>query len=356
MRDWKPRSLKKPLIKTALATFSLITALNSYFIVDQTQQAVVTQLGRPVKVIVNPVKEEDAEKAEEQKKELNEFKTMYQNKGVAVEEGSGLNFKVPFFQSVKKYERRMLRWNGFPEEIPTKDKKYIWVDLTARWYIADPLKFLETVGTEELAQARLDDIIDSTARNSITKRDLIELVRTDNRQMQITEEELKETINVGTIVEGREQIVKEITTLSVEACKQYGIGIHPEGVLIKGTIYVDSVKKTVEERMIAERKRIAEKYLSEGNGEYERIMGTKVREIKKLRSVAYQTARNAEGEADAKALTIYAKAFSEDPEFYKFLRTLELYKKSLEGAKLIIGIDNPLLNLLDGEEKQVEPK
>ncbi len=343
--EYKPRSLRKPLIKTALMTLGLITALNSVYTVNQTQQAVVTQLGKPVKVIINTVEADEAQKTE--------LKQRYQNKGIEVEEGPGLKFKVPFVQSVKKYESRLLRWNGQPEEIPTKDKKYIWVDLTARWYIADPLKFLESVGTEQQAQGRLDDIIDSTVRNSITKRDLLEIVRTDNREMQVTEEELNETTNVGRIEEGRLEIVKEITALSVEACKQYGIGIHPEGILMKGIIYVDSVKQTVEERMIAERKRIAQKYISEGNGEFARIMGLKVKEVKNLRSEAYKLARDEEGTADATALKTYAEAYSSDPDFYNFLKTLELYKKSLDGSKLIIGIDNPLFNLLNGEEKPV---
>ncbi|PIN79985.1 HflC protein [Candidatus Woesearchaeota archaeon CG10_big_fil_rev_8_21_14_0_10_30_7] len=320
-------------------TLGLITGLSSVYVVDQTQQAVVTQLGRPVKVITNPVTEN----------QLAELKSTYESKGVVVEEGPGLRFKLPFFQTVKKYERRLLRWNGLPEEIPTKDKKYIWMDLTARWYIADPLKFLETVGTSEQAQARLDDTIDSAVRNAITSRDLLEIVRTDNRPMQVTEEELRETTNVGQIYEGRTEIVKEITMISKEACKQYGIGIHEEGVLIKGNIYVESVKKTVEDRMIAERSRIAEKYRSEGQGEYERIMGKKEREIKRISSEAYRTAKTVEGIADAEALRIYADGFSQDPEFYRFVRTLELYKNSLDGSKLIIGINNPLLNLLDGE-------
>jgi membrane protease subunit HflC len=209
---------------------------------------------------------------------------------------------------------------------------------------------------EEQAHARLDDIIDSSARNSITKRDLIEVVRTDNRQMRVAEEELRETTEVGHVSEGRPKIVAEITEDSKKACEEYGIGIHTSGVLIKGLTYVQEVKEKVEDRMIEERERIAKKYTSEGEGEYEKIMGDKEREIKTILSEAYKTAKQIEGIADANATEIYAKAFGKDPDFYRFWKTLELYEEYIGGDKtrLILGTDNPLLEIIKGNIPKTE--
>jgi membrane protease subunit HflC len=331
------------LIEVAIVMLILL-AIASIYIVDQSEQAVVTQFGKPVKVIINPIEGIKAEAVQQR------LKQRYNDEGIAVSMGAGIRFKVPFIQQVKKFERRLLRWNGYPEQIPTKDKKYIWVDTTARWYIEDPLQFLRSVGTQEQALARLDDIIDSSTRNSITKRNLIEVVRTDNRPMEVAEEELQETTKVSKLTEGRPVIVKEITDSSRKSCEEYGIGIHEGGVLIKGLIYVESVKEKVEDRMIEERLRIAKKYTSEGEGEYERIMGDKEREIRTILSEAYKTAREIEGAADAKATEIYANAYDKDPEFYRFLRTLELYENSIGGdqTKLILGTDNPLFELIKG--------
>jgi membrane protease subunit HflC len=321
-----------------------VVLYSSLYVVDQTEQAVVTQFGKPVRVVVNPIEGREKEQT------LKELKEKYSKESIAVAEGAGLRLKIPFIQSVRKFERRLLRWNGYPEQIPTKDKKYIWVDCTARWFIKDPLKFLRSVGTEEQAHARLDDIIDSSTRNSITKRDLIEIVRTDNREMRVAEEELRETIKVGRVTEGRPKIVAEITEISRKACEEYGIGIHSYGVLIKGLTYVQDVKVKVEDRMIEERQRIAKKYISEGEGEYESIMGDKEREVKTILSQAYKAAKLIEGEADAKATEIYAKGFGKEPNFYRFWKTLELYEEKIAGAntRLILGTDNPLLNLIKG--------
>jgi len=322
----------------------------SMYVVDETEQAVVTQFGKPVRVVVNPIEGRDKDKV------LAELKDKYGKEGIAVAEGAGLRFKIPFIQNVREFERRLLRWNGYPEQIPTKDKKYILVDSTARWYIKDPLQFLRSVGTEEQAHARLDDTIDSSTRNSITKRDLIEIVRTDNREMRVAEEELQETTQVGYVSEGRPKIVAEITDASKRACEEYGIGIHSSGVLIKGLTYVQEVKQKVEDRMIEERQRIAKKYISEGDGEYESIMGDKEREVKTILSEAYKTAKEIEGAADAEATEIYAKTFGRDPDFYRFWKTLELYEQYVGGEKtrLILGTDNPLLEIMKGDIPKTE--
>ena len=330
-------------IVVLVAVLLLLSA--SMYIVDQTEQAVVTQFGKPVRVIINPIEGRDKEAL------LAQLKSKYAEEGIAVGDGAGLRFKIPLIQNVRRFERRLLRWNGYPEQIPTKDKKYIWVNCTARWYIKDPLLFLRSVGTEEQAHARLDDTIDSSTRNSITGRDLIEIVRTDNRQMQVAEEELRETARVDPVTEGRPKIVAEITETSRKACEEYGIGIHSSGVLVKGLNYVEEVKEKVEDRMIEERQRIAKKYTSEGEGEYERIMGDKEREVKTILSEAYKTAQEIEGTADAEAVDIYAKAYGKDSEFYQFWKTLDLYEQHLGGGKtrLILGTDNRLLEMIKGD-------
>jgi len=334
----------KRIVAVIVVVVALILLVFSLYTVDQSQQAVVTQFGKPVRVIINPIEGRRTEEV------LSALKSRYEKEGIAVARGAGLRMKVPFIQSVRRFERRLLRWNGFPEQIPTRDKKYIWVDTTARWYIEDPLQFLRSVGTEEQAHARLDDIIDSATRNAITKRDLIEVVRTDNRPMRVAEEELRETTDVGQIQEGRPKIVAEITEASRLGCQEYGIGVHRSGILIKGLTYVETVKEKVEERMIEERLRIAKKYISEGEGEFEKIMGDKERETKTILSEAYRQAKEIEGQADAKAVEIYAQAFGKDPEFYRFWKTLEVYEQSLTGqTKLILGTDNPLFEMLKGD-------
>jgi len=333
----------------AVAVVAVIILSTSMYTVDQTQQAVVTQFGDPVRVIINPI--------EGPKKEaiLKKLRLQYDEEGISVSEGAGLKFKIPFIQSVKRFERRLLRWNGYPEEIPTKDLKYIWVDSTARWYIEDPLAFFRTVGSEADAHERLDENINSSIRNSITKRDLIEVVRTDNREMRVQEEELRETTQVAQVQEGRPEIVAEITAASRKACAPYGITIHESGVLIKGLTYREDVKEDVEMRMIEERLRIAKKYTSEGEGRYEEIMGDKEREVKTIMSEGYRLAQEIEGVADANATRTYAEAFGKDPEFYRFWKTLELYEEAIGGAgtRLILGTDNPLFELIKGNLTEV---
>ncbi len=328
----------------AAAVIAVIILLASMYVVDETQQAVVTQFGDPVLVVINPIEGPRKEAV------LKRLRDEYAKEGISVAEGAGLRFKVPFIQVVKKFERRLLRWNGYPEEIPTKDLKYIWVDSTARWYIEDPLLFFRTVGTEEDAHGRLDEIINPNTRNSITKRDLIEIVRTDNRDMEVEAEELRETAEVAEVKEGRPKIVAEITAASRKRCAAYGINIHESGVLIKGLIYRKDVKEDVELRMIEERLRIAKKHTSEGEGEFEKIMGDKEREVKTILSKAYKEAKEIEGVADANATKVYAQAFSKDPDFYRFWKTLELYEEAVggEGTKLILGTDSPLFEILKG--------
>ncbi len=340
MKFWKKIAI------AGAGLLSLITVNSALYVVDQTQQAVVTRFGQPKRVIVNPINQD--EKTEQMRQE-------YKKEGIAVSEGPGLYIKAPFIDSVKRFDRRLLRWDGFPEEVPTKDKKFIFVDSTIRFNIYDPLKFLKTVGTEENAYARLDDIVDAATRNSITTRDLIEIVRTSNRKMQVSEQELATTVDVGNVSEGRAKIAQEVGTKSKEGCQPYGIEIHPNGYMIKGIIYVQTVQDKVKERMISERMRIAAKYVSEGESEYQTKMGDKEKELKRITSEAYKTAETIKGEAEAKALKIYADAYNKDHDFYNFMRTLDLYKKTLSTkTKIMIGTDNPLFRLIKGEE--LKPK
>ncbi len=319
----------------------------SAYTVDQSEQAAVTQFGKPVKVILNPLP------IEGNKERIDEIKKSYEEQGVAIGEGPGLYFKIPFIQNVTKYHRGLIRWNGYPEQVPTRDKRYLWVDPTARVYIEDPLKFLRSVGTEERLHARLDDVIDPATRDAISQRDLIEIVRSSNRKMIVTEKELKDTISVGEIAEGRPKIISEITDKSRESIKSLGLGMpEHDGVMFREIAYVEEVKNAVEKRMSAERDRIAAKYISEGEGEYQRIVGTKDKEVKRIISEAYKTGKEIEGEADAKATKIYADAYSKDPDFFKFWRSLMMLERSLnERDTIIFGTDNDLFNILKGEGK-----
>ncbi|MHC5077161.1 MAG: SPFH domain-containing protein [Planctomycetota bacterium] len=162
------KKITSVIVEVTIIILIVVLAFSLY-IVDQTEQAVVTQFGKPVRIILNPIE------GRLQDERVQQLKEKYEAEGITVSQGAGLRLKIPFIQNVQPFERRLLRWNGYPEQIPTKDKKYIWVDCTARWYIEDPLQFLRSVGTEEQAHARLDDIIDATTRNSITRRDLIEV-------------------------------------------------------------------------------------------------------------------------------------------------------------------------------------
>ena len=308
----------------------LIVASSTFFIIDQSQQAVVTQFGRPVKVILNPVVGDPGT--------VKAIEDAYRKKGLKVSVGAGLYAKLPFVQQVHLFDRRLLTWDGFPEQIPTRDKKYIWVDTTARWYIEDPLLFLQTVKNENTAQARLDDIIDSVVRDTITDRDLIESVRSSNRKMRVSERELQSSTLVEPIKEGRIKLTREVTAKADRVCRRYGIRILD--VVIKRISYIESVKKKIEERMIAERLRIAEKYRSEGQGEYQKVIGNREKELKTILSGAYRRSQEIRGKADAEAVTIYADAYNLDPDFYQFLKTLEIYKKIPEKSRLVIGTDN----------------
>lgn len=282
----------------------LVFASGLVYVVTETQQVVITQFGKPVG---NPIT------------------------------AAGLHFKQPLIQQAHYFDRRLLDWDGDPNQIPTKDKKYIWVDTTARWRIVDSLKFLQSVGNEVQAHGRLDDIINSATRDVVTSHVLVEAVRNSNRILEtksegedmIVTDEALEHLNVG-----RQELEKAILEKAKVLAPQYGIQIHD--VRIKRINYVEDVRDKVYDRMIAERKRAAEKYRSEGHGKTAEIDGQKAKELKQITSEAYRQAQIIIGKADAEATNIYGKAYTEDPDFYSFLKTLETYRNTIDQDSTVI--------------------
>jgi len=291
------------------------------FIIDETRQVVITQFGKPVGQPIN---------------------------------SAGLHFKSPFIQQAHYFEKRILNWDGDPNQIPTRDKKYIWVDTTARWKIIDALKFLQSVGNETGAQSRLDDIINSATRDAVTNHLLVDAVRNSNRILEskdlgedaIFADEALERIKVG-----RQQLTRAILEKAKVLAPQYGIEI--VDVRIKRVNYVEDVRNKVYDRMIAERKRAAEKYRSEGQGKSAEISGQVGKELKLITSEAYRQAQGLIGKADAEAISIYAQAYNQDPDFYSFLKTLETYQKTIdEKSTIILTTDSDYYKYLKGLESK----
>jgi membrane protease subunit HflC len=315
------------LVYVAAAIAILVIILfgsGALYTIDQTKQVVITQFGEP---IGEPI-------------------TM-----------AGLHFKLPFIRHANYFEKRVLQWDGDPNQVPTKDKRYIWVDTTARWRIKDPLKFLQSVTNETGAHARLDDIVDSATRDNITSHKLVELVRNSNRLLdesadRITDpdavsiDEELEKINIG-----REALTRSILNDASKIVPQYGIELID--VRIKRINYVIEVQKKVFERMISERKRAAEKYRSEGQGKKAEIEGQMIKELKQITSQAYRIAETKKGKADAEAIKIYASAYNQDPEFYGFTKTLDTYKNTIDkDTVMILSADSEYFEYL----KSIQPK
>lgn len=293
----------------------LVIITNALYTVSETEQAIITQFGDPVG---DPIQK------------------------------AGLHVKIPIIQKVTKFDKRLLEWDGDANQIPTSDKKYIWVDTFARWHITDPLKFYQSVNNERNAQSRLDDIIDGVTRDFITENLLIEAVRNSNREMSVTaESELQLGIDIEeiNIVEGRLGITREILKRSAILGPEYGIEL--VDVRIKRINYIEDVREKVYQRMISERQRIAQQYRSEGQGRQAEIEGEKEKELQRITSEAYRTAKEIEGKADAEATSIYAAAFNRDPEFYSFIQTLESYRKTLDdNTTIILKTDSDFLKYL----------
>jgi membrane protease subunit HflC len=292
----------------------LIVLLNSFYIVKETNQVIITQFGEPIgDAITNP----------------------------------GLHIKAPFIQKANFFEKRWLEWDGDANEIPTKDKKYIWVDTYARWRISDPLVFFQRVRDERGAQSRIDDIIDGETRNAVANFDLIEIVRSTNREFEMTEE--AEILDLASalvkIQTGRLRIAQIILEKSSDTTPE--IGVELKDVKIKRINYVDEVERKQFDRMISERQRIATKYRSEGDGQSAEIRGQKEKELLGIQSAAYRRAQEIKGKADAEATAIYADAYNRDPEFYQFMKTLEVYRTVMDKETwLLLSTDAEFLKYL----------
>ena len=305
----------------ALIVVAAIVSTGAFYVVREGEQVVITRLGKPVR---KPVRD------------------------------AGLNLKIPFIEKVNRFEKRLLNWDGSPNQIPTKDKKLIWVDTTARWRISDPLLFLTRVTTKTTALSRLDGIIDSVVRDAVSENDLVELVRSEGWAGAVGEKvsdagyAQKEVEEVSRpLIVGREKITRAMLLSASKLTPEFGIEL--VDVRIKRINYVDSVLKKVFERMISERKRIAAQYRSEGEGEAARINGEMQKELKRISSEAFRTAQEIRGKADAEATKIYGSAYNQDPGFYSFSKTLELYREQDQSkTRMILTTDSDFYKYLKG--------
>ena len=297
---------------------ALVLISGGVYTVDETEQVVVTQFG---KVVGEPKKD------------------------------PGFYFKMPLFQNANYFPKNLQEWDGDPGQIPTLDKTFIWVDTFARWKIVDPLKFFQTVTNVTGALSRLEDIIDEAVRNYINSYALIETVRKTNRELDTFEpglEEVKDRRDLGTVKVGRRKIAKGIMEQAQPKLGKFGIEV--VDVKIKRINYVEAVQKSVFGRMIAERKQIAEKFRSEGKGEARKIEGDKEREMKRITSGAYKRAQEIMGKADATSTKIYADAYGLDPDFYSFVKTLDIYRETLDKeTSLVLSTDSEFFKYLKGQ-------
>ncbi len=307
---------KKLILLIILAIILLIAVSQSTYIVNEKEQVVITQFGKPV--------------------------------GNAIVE-SGIQFKIPFIQTPNYFDKRYLEWDGDPNQVPTKDKKFIYVDTYARWEITDPLQFYKRLTNERGAQSRLDDILDGETRDYIANHNIEETVRTSNRD-PVTTDSLSEPLT-DTLIRinvGREQIQKLILTSANKRASDLGIVILD--FRFKRLNYVEEVQDQVYKRMTSERFRIADKFRSEGQGEASRINGEKERELKSIQSEAFKLAEEVKGKADAEAASVYASAYNKTPQsrnLYAFLKSMESFEKTFdEKTSIIISTDSEFYKYL----------
>ena len=286
----------------------IIIASSSFYVVDIKSQCVITQFGRPVKIVQQP----------------------------------GLKIKTPFIQKVKYFEKRIIEWDGEPSDILTRDKENIGINTWARWKIVDPLKFYTSLGTEDRGQGVLDEVIGSAVKNIVSSYPLNEMLRNTNRKLEYTTVELEkaETDKNVHISSGRSSLVKEINKMADEGLSdRYGMEL--VDVRIKHINYIPAVIPKIFDRMRSERIRIANKYESEGRREEAEILGYMKKELEKIESEGYKIATETRGEADAEAVKIYADAYGKDPDFYSFAKTLETYETTIdENTRLYLSTDS----------------
>ena len=296
---------------------------NSLYTVSEVEQVIITQFGKPIGEPVTT---------------------------------AGLQIKVPFVQDVNPIDKRILEWDGNPSDMPTKDKLYISVDLFARWRITDPLQYFLRLRDERSAQSRLDDILGSETRNAVAKHELIEIIRTTKDRVPLRDTLLTDAerdLEMGALVpiqKGRKLVEQEIFAAAADKVRVFGIELLD--IRFKRINYNESVRPKIYDRMISERRQIAERFLSEGNGEAARIRGNRVRDLNKIQSEAYRQVEEIRGIADAKATEIYARAYNESPEavaFYEFTRTMQSYKSLIaKNTTLVLSTDSDLFKFLKG--------
>ncbi len=319
----------KQLAVLSILVVGLFVLMSSIYTVDEVEQAIITQFGKPVG---EPVVE------------------------------AGLKFKVPFIQEVNPIDKRVLEWDGPPSDMPTKDKLYISVDLFARWKIVDPLQYFLRLRDERSAQSRLDDILGSETRNAVAKHELIEIIRTTKDRVPLRDTILassEQESNMGSLVpieKGRKQVEQEIFAAASEKVGVFGIELLD--IRFKRINYNESVRPKIYDRMISERRQIAERFLSEGNGEAARIRGNRVRDLNKIQSEAYRAVEEIRGVADAKATEIYAGAYNQSPlavEFYEFTRTMASYPTIFgESTTVVLSTSSDLFKFLKGMTPNTE--
>jgi membrane protease subunit HflC len=314
----------KSVVSIGILVLISIIFKMTFFEINEGRQAIITQFGKP---IGEPITD------------------------------AGLHFKLPFVQKVQYVDKRILSWDGYPNQIPTKDKKYIKVDTTARWRVVDALKFIQTVRNEGGAKARLDALLDSATRDVISNQNLVEAVRNSNGILDKIEEKKKEikelkangepviedeiTGEIEKIFEGREKLSNLIAVSASKELAKFGIKLID--VQLRRISYEESVETKVYERMISERQRVAQKIRSIGQGEKAKIEGRLARDLREIKSEAYKKAEIVKGKGEARAIKIYAQALSQGPSFFEFTKAMDVYKNSLRSdAKFLMSSDGDL--------------
>ncbi len=314
--------MKSPIILGAIALLGLIVLRDATFVIDQSEQAILVQFGEP---IGEPINE------------------------------PGLHFKTPFVQEVRRFDKRLLAWDGDVSQIPTLGREFVIVDTTARWRISDPLQFMRSVRDESGARTRLDDIIDSVARDIVSGTNLEEIVRSRDWQVDSETAEAEEGVVRGDVdldkpKKGRERLEQEMLAAASRLMPELGIEL--VDVRIKRINYIDSVRRQVETRMIAERQSIAERFRSEGQGRSQEILGDMERQLRTIRSEAERQAAEIRGRADAEATRIYGEAYGADPEFYAFFRTLESYRNLGDNSTLMLDSESDFFRYLQSTRRR----
>ena len=314
--------MKLPIVPLAVAILLLMVLSSAAFVVDQREQGIIVQFGEPVGEVASE---------------------------------PGLHWKAPFIQEVRYFDKRLLVWDGEASQIPTLGREFVLVDTTARWRIIDPLQFLRSVRDENGARTRLDDIIDSVARDIISGTNLEEIVRSRDWSVDIRaiedESMVREDVDLlGKPKKGRALLEKEILAAASERMPEMGIEL--VDVRLKRINYIDSVGAQVESRMISERQSIAERFRSEGQGKSQEILGEMERELRSIRSQAERQAAEIRGKADGEATRIYGEAYGGDPEFYAFLRTLESYQALGENTTLMIDANSEFFRYIESTRKR----